>query len=81
VLFGPHMFNFTKAGERLIEADAAWQVADAAQLAVEIDRLLTDPALRRSAGQRGQAVVEQHRGALAGLLSHIEKLLGAASCI
>ena len=81
VLFGPHMFNFTKAGEHLIEADAAWQVADAAQLAVEIDRLLTDPALRRSAGQRGQAVVEQHRGALAGLLSHIEKLLGAASCI
>ena len=33
VLFGPHMFNFTEAGERLLEAKAAWQVTDAAELA------------------------------------------------
>ncbi len=81
VLFGPHMFNFTEAGERLLEAEAAWQIADAAQLASVVERLLADPALRQSTGQRGRALVERHRGALAALLSHIEKLLGAASCI
>ena len=75
VLFGPHMFNFTEAGERLLEADAAWRVADAAELAAQVDRLLTDSALRQNAGQRGQAVVERHRGALAALLDCIRMLL------
>ncbi|NJM13374.1 MAG: 3-deoxy-D-manno-octulosonic acid transferase [Synechococcaceae cyanobacterium SM1_2_3] len=75
VLFGPHMFNFTEAGERLLAAGVAWQVADAAQLASVADRLLADPSLRQSAGLRGQAVVEQHRGALAALLDAIENLL------
>ena len=75
MLFGPHMFNFTEAGERLLEAKAAWQVADAAELAALVDRLLTDPALRQNAGQLGRAVVERHRGALAALLGWIETLL------
>jgi 3-deoxy-D-manno-octulosonic-acid transferase len=75
VLFGPHMFNFTEAGERLIEAGAAWQVADAGELAVAVDRLLANPEWRQSAGQRGRAVVKRHRGALAALLARIEALL------
>ena len=75
VLFGPHMFNFTEAGERLLEANAAWRVADAAELAAQMDRLLADPALRQDAGQRGQATVARHRGALAALLGCIETLL------
>jgi len=75
VLFGPHMFNFTEAGERLLEAEAAWRVADAAELAAMVDRLLADPALRQTASQRGRAVVERHRGALAALLGWIETLL------
>ena len=75
VLFGPHMFNFTEAGHRLLEAEAAWQVVDAAALATAVDRLLADPQLRRAAGQRGRAVVERQRGALAALLDCIETLL------
>ncbi len=75
VLFGPHMFNFTEAGERLLAAEAAWRVTDAGELATTVDRLLTDPELRQTAGQRGQAVVECHRGALAALLGLIEMLL------
>ena len=71
VLFGPHMFNFTEAGERLQHAGAAWPVGDAAELAIAVDRLLADPVLRQAAGQRGQAVVNQHRGALAALLALI----------
>lgn len=75
VLFGPHMFNFTEAGERLLEAEAAWQIANAAELAVAVERLLTDPERRQAAGQRGRAVVKRHRGALAALLAGIEEQL------
>jgi hypothetical protein len=39
-----------------------------------VDRLLADPELRRTVGQRGRAVVERHRGALAALLRCIETL-------
>lgn len=75
ILFGSHMFNFTEASARLLEVEAAWRVADAAELAVAVDRLLADPALRQAAGQRGRVVVERHRGALAALLGCIETLL------
>jgi 3-deoxy-D-manno-octulosonic-acid transferase len=75
VLFGPHTFNFTEASERLLAAEAAWRVADAVELAAVVDRLLADPELRQSAGQRGRAVVDRHRGALAALLDRIETLL------
>lgn len=75
VLFGPHMFNFTEAGERLLAAEAAWQIANAAELAVAVARLLADPERRQAAGQRGRAVVERHRGALAALLACIEEEL------
>ena len=75
VLFGPHMFNFTEAGARLLKAEAAVQVANAAELAAAVDRWLADPEWRRITGQRGQAVVERHRGALAALVKRIEALL------
>jgi 3-deoxy-D-manno-octulosonic-acid transferase len=73
-LFGPHMFNFTEAGERLLQAEASWQVTNAVELAAAVDRLLADPALRREAGQCGRVVVERHRGALAALLVQINGL-------
>ncbi|MCB1766801.1 MAG: lipid IV(A) 3-deoxy-D-manno-octulosonic acid transferase [Candidatus Competibacteraceae bacterium] len=72
VLFGPCMFNFAEASERLLEAKAAWQITDAGELAVTLDWLLADPQQGRDAGQRGRQVVERHRGALAALLTHIE---------
>lgn len=75
VLFGPHMFNFTEAGERLLKVEAARQVADAGELASAVDRWLADPEQRWNAGQRGRAVVESRRGALAALMERIEALL------
>ncbi|MCP5159103.1 MAG: lipid IV(A) 3-deoxy-D-manno-octulosonic acid transferase [Gammaproteobacteria bacterium] len=75
VLFGPHMFNFTEAATRLLEAEAAWRIADARELAAAVSRLFADPRLGREAGQRGCQVVERHRGALAMLLARIEALL------
>jgi 3-deoxy-D-manno-octulosonic-acid transferase len=75
VLFGPHMFNFSEASQHLLEAQAAWRVNDAAELADTAAKLFTDPALRQTAGQRGKAVVEANRGALAKLLEIIEGVL------
>lgn len=79
VLFGPHMFNFTEAGERLLEARAAWRVADTTELVTMVDRLLADPQQRQAAGQHGRGMVERQRGALAALLTRIEALLGNAA--
>lgn len=78
VLFGPHMFNFTEASERLLAMEAAWQVANEAELAGVVERLLADAEQRQIAGQRGRSVVEQHRGALTMLLTCIEALLVCA---
>ncbi|HRD65747.1 MAG TPA: lipid IV(A) 3-deoxy-D-manno-octulosonic acid transferase [Candidatus Competibacter sp.] len=77
VLFGPHMFNFSEASRHLLDARAARQVADVAALATAVDRLLADPRLRQTVGQRGRAVVERHRGALAASLDCIETILDA----
>ena len=74
VLFGPHMFNFSEAGARLLAGQAAWQIADAAELAARVARLLADPEQARHCGQRGRDLVEQQRGALARLLHCIDTL-------
>ncbi|MBK8183105.1 MAG: lipid IV(A) 3-deoxy-D-manno-octulosonic acid transferase [Candidatus Competibacteraceae bacterium] len=76
VLFGPHMFNFSEAGERLLAAEAAWEVADATALAAVVERLLASSEWRRIVGDCGKAVVERHRGALRALLDCIDTLLG-----
>ena len=74
VLFGPHMFNFSEAGARLLAGQAAWQIADATELATRVAQLLADPELARQCGQRGRDLVEQQRGALARLLRCIDTL-------
>lgn len=52
VLFGPHMFNFTEAGERLLAVEAARQVADGGELALAVDQWLADA---RTAAECGSA--------------------------
>jgi 3-deoxy-D-manno-octulosonic-acid transferase len=75
VLFGPYMFNFAEISQRLLQAGAAWQIANAKELTERTELLLADPLLRETAGQRGQALVEANRGALAALLENIQKML------
>jgi 3-deoxy-D-manno-octulosonic-acid transferase len=75
VLFGLHMFNFSDASQKLLQAQAAWQVADSHELATIATKLLTDPVLREAAGKRGQTVLQANRGALAKLLEIIEEML------
>ncbi|HEY5719372.1 MAG TPA: lipid IV(A) 3-deoxy-D-manno-octulosonic acid transferase [Gammaproteobacteria bacterium] len=64
VLTGPHLHNFTLIAELLLEAGAAWQVADAAELADKVALLLDDAGRRAGMGDAGQAVVARNRGAL-----------------
>jgi len=78
VLHGPHMFNFVEAAERLGEAGAAWQVANATELAQQAGALLQDAAARRRAGDAGRRVIEENRGTLARLQAEIESALAAA---
>ncbi len=75
VLFGPHMFNFTEASQRLLEANAARQVADGGQLAAVVAELLTDPQSRTVMSGAGRAVVEANRGALTALLTVLDEVL------
>jgi len=63
VLVGPHTFNFRDVAAAAIEAGAARRVEDAAGLAVEVARLLGDPAARAAMGEAGAAFARGHRGA------------------
>lgn len=64
VVFGPHMRNFHDIAGRLVEAEGAVQVRDAAELEAALDTLLSDPARREALGVNARRVVEANRGAL-----------------
>jgi 3-deoxy-D-manno-octulosonic-acid transferase len=78
VLTGPHNFNNTAIARLLLERGAALQVTDARELAVQLVRLLDDPAERRRIGSIGQGLVESNRGSVARLLALTEMSLAAA---
>ena len=75
VLFGPHMFNFTEASEHLLRHEAAYQVADRAELQQQLSQLLADKSLRQRIGKRSQKAVEANRGALGKLFDIVEALI------
>lgn len=74
VIFGPYMHNFQEIAELMLSAGAARQT-DESQLAFEILKLLDDPVMRNSIGQRGQQVVEDNQGALQCTREAIAQLL------
>lgn len=67
VLFGPHMENFAEIAAAMTAAGAAREVADADDLARQVNRLLDDAALRGEcevtaaafAAERAQGVLEE----------------------
>ena len=68
VLFGPHMFNFEKIAQQLMEAGAARQRADMKGLAEDLTRILTHRDVREDMGRKGREFVAGNRGALAGVV-------------
>jgi 3-deoxy-D-manno-octulosonic-acid transferase len=76
ILTGPYNFNGEDIYRKLAEAGAVETVTDAASLADRLARLLGDAAARQQQGERGRAVLQANRGAVARLLELIVPLLG-----
>ena len=68
---GPHLHNFIEISRRLEEADALVIAADATGVGDAIEALLADEGRRREVADRGRALVEHGRGALARTLAMI----------
>jgi 3-deoxy-D-manno-octulosonic-acid transferase len=64
VIVGPFVYNFQEAVELGIAAGGVVQVADVADLAGEVTRLLRDAGRRESMGQAARAFADAHRGAV-----------------
>jgi 3-deoxy-D-manno-octulosonic-acid transferase len=75
VLTGPHNFNGEEIAQLLMDAGAAFVVADTGQLAHAVTGLLGDPDLRSVMGAAGRAVLDANRGALDRLLTLVDPLL------
>ena len=74
-VFGPHVENVRDVAARLLEADGAFAVRDAAALTRTFVRLAGDPELRRRAGERARALVASQSGALEATLREIRPYL------
>ena len=79
VITGPHVFNFARITEMLLDADAALMIEDAAQLAATVVDWLTDASRRTRIGENGMCVVERNRGALERLTDLVRELLEPAA--
>jgi len=75
VVFGPHMFNFSDISRMAIERGAGRQVQDTAELANAVAGYLENPSARRAAGEAGQRMVAENRGALAKTLKLVRQVL------
>ena len=61
-VFGPHVWNFKDAANRLVEAGAAIRVLDASGLETAVASLVGDPVLRSRIGAAAQALVRARAG-------------------
>ena len=75
-VFGPHTFNFAQPSQALIDADAAFQINNAAELTPILQRLLSNPTLARTIGRRAQKVIVEHTGATEKHMELIYQILG-----
>jgi 3-deoxy-D-manno-octulosonic-acid transferase len=79
VLFGPHVWNFQETARRLLEADAAIQVDDAAELEQVIRRLLPDRPARQRLGDSARQLVQQQQGATGRTIALLDQLIHSQS--
>jgi 3-deoxy-D-manno-octulosonic-acid transferase len=75
VLSGPHLFNFLEIAAQLREAGALREVADADDLAQQIEQLWRAPVAAQAMREAGLAVLQRNQGALARLLAGLERLV------
>jgi len=75
IIVGPHTFNAADIAQMFLESGAAVQVESATQLAAAVLDLLTSAARRDAMIAKAHAILQANRGALARVLTLIEKLL------
>lgn len=75
VMFGPQMQSFQEISQALLTAGGAVRVTDAQTLARTAGRLLADPSEAHLMGQRGQAVINAHQGALNLTLDEVDAVV------
>ena len=71
-VIGPSTFNFAQITCLAIDAGAAVQVADVAQLAPVVSALLTDAPRARAMAAAGRSFAERHRGATERTLAYVQ---------
>jgi len=71
VIMGPHVFECAEICRQLLEAQAAQQVNNKAELIEAVEKYLSDAELKRQTGENGRLFVEKNRGALERLLTII----------
>jgi 3-deoxy-D-manno-octulosonic-acid transferase len=74
VVFGSHTWNFKETVARLLDHQAAIQVADAGALEHEVRRLLADPQVRATLGQAAQRLVQAQQGAVERTMRALDPL-------
>jgi 3-deoxy-D-manno-octulosonic-acid transferase len=77
VVFGPHVWNFRDTAARLVDAGAAIQVSNAAELEKVIERLLSDRSERQRLGVAAQHLVRSQQGATERTIDCLEQLLAS----
>jgi len=75
VVFGAHMENFRDIAEILTESGGGFQISDENKLFEHLRVWLTEPATCREQGEKAQAAIQPHQGAVARNLEVIRSLL------
>jgi 3-deoxy-D-manno-octulosonic-acid transferase len=75
VLFGPHMQNFADVARIFLDAGAAIQVEDEAQLESGLRELLGSRERREELSRKALAVVAENRGAASRTVAAMKELL------
>lgn len=75
VLFGPHVQNTKESADLLVRSGGGIMVADADELAAQVERLLGDAGLRERLGGSAFRIVEENRGATERNIELIERYL------
>jgi 3-deoxy-D-manno-octulosonic-acid transferase len=76
VLFGPDMSDFPDVARELLEREAAFRVKDAAELEERCRALLSNLEVASAMGARGQALVDERRGATRRITDALIQRLG-----
>lgn len=76
VVFGPFVWNFRDAAQRLTEAGAATMVRTPQAMEQELLRLLDDERLRTQKGLAARKLVQEQQGATRRTMEMIDELIG-----